>query len=148
MRSFKLFLLIYFISFLYITNSYSQWFWQNPVPQGNVLFQVYFTDANIGTAVGFRGTILRTTDGGATWTSQTSGTSYYLSGVSFIDANNGIAVGFYGTIVRTTDGGATWNIQTSGTKNTLHSISYSDTNNGTAVGTYGTILRTIDGGGM
>ncbi|MCK4548296.1 MAG: hypothetical protein KAW17_12745, partial [Candidatus Eisenbacteria sp.] len=42
------------------------WFWQNPLPQGNSLSDVCFTDANTGTAVGAIGTILRTTDGGAT----------------------------------------------------------------------------------
>jgi hypothetical protein len=42
----------------------SGWFWQNPLPQGNWLNGVSFTDANTGTAVGSGGTILRTTDGG------------------------------------------------------------------------------------
>src|SRR6266849_268151 len=48
----------------------SGWFWQNPLPQGNPLMAVSFVDANTGTAVGEYGTILRTTDGGATWTLQ------------------------------------------------------------------------------
>jgi photosystem II stability/assembly factor-like uncharacterized protein len=52
------------------------------------------------------GTILRTTDGGATWTSQASGTNNPLFGVAFTDANTGTAVGDGGTILRTTDGGA------------------------------------------
>ena len=42
----------------------SGWFWQNPLPQGNDLLAVSFTDANTGTAVGSGGTILRTTNGG------------------------------------------------------------------------------------
>ena len=36
----------------------------------NNLFEVSFTDADIGTAVGYEGTILRTTDGGENWISQ------------------------------------------------------------------------------
>ena len=76
-----------------------------------------FTDANNGTAVGECGTILRTTNGGTTWTSQTSGTTNSLWGVSFTDANNGTAVGAYGTILRTTNGGTNWTSQTSGTTN-------------------------------
>ena len=32
------------------------WFWQNPLPQGNGLWGVSFTDANNGTAVGEGGT--------------------------------------------------------------------------------------------
>ena len=39
------------------------WFWQNPLPQGNTLRGVSFSDVNTGTAVGSAGTILRTTDG-------------------------------------------------------------------------------------
>jgi hypothetical protein len=42
----------------------TQWVWQNPLPQGNHLFAVSFVDANNGTAVGWSGTIVRTTDGG------------------------------------------------------------------------------------
>lgn len=71
----------------------SGWFWQNPLPAGNSLRAVDFTDANTGTAVGDHGTVLHTTNGGATWTSQSSGTANDLRGVSFTDANTGTAVG-------------------------------------------------------
>ncbi|MCH7972327.1 MAG: T9SS type A sorting domain-containing protein [Bacteroidetes bacterium] len=82
----------------------------------------------------------------AQWTSQTSGTTELLSGVSFTDANNGTVVGGSGTILRTTDGGTTWVIQTSGTTEALFAVSFTDANNGIAVGVSGTILRTTDGG--
>ncbi len=62
-------------------------------------------DADTGTAVGAEGTILHTTDGGATWTLQSSGTTVPLSGVTFVDANTGWAVGEGGTILHTTTGG-------------------------------------------
>src|SRR5512140_877139 len=81
------------------------WFRQSPIPTGNDLLAVCFTDANTGTIVGDRGTILRTTDGGASWVSKSNGTSWDdFSGVSFIDANIGTAVSISGTILRTTDG--------------------------------------------
>ena len=51
------------------------------------------------------GAILRTTDGGTTWTPQTSGTASLLLGVSFTDSDNGTAVGVTGIILRTTNGG-------------------------------------------
>ena len=70
------------------------------------LFGVSFSDANTGTAVGSGGTILRTTNGGTNWDTQTSGTESDLSRVSFTDADNGAAVGQFGTILRTTDGGS------------------------------------------
>jgi photosystem II stability/assembly factor-like uncharacterized protein len=124
----------------------SAWFWQNPLPQGNDLYAVLFADGNTGTAVGNGGTILRTTDGGATWERQTSGTTSWLDGVSFTDANAGTAVGEAGTILRTTDGGALWERQTSGTTGRLSAVSFTDANAGTAVGEAGTVLRTTDGG--
>jgi hypothetical protein len=73
--------------------------------------------------VGASGTILGSTDG-STWTTQTSGTTNTLLGVSFANASDGWAVGVSGTIVATTDGGNTWSAQTSGTTNTLRSVSF------------------------
>src|SRR5262249_22138387 len=61
-----------------------------------VLNGVSYADANTATAVGYDsnpvsggGLIIRTTDGGATWTRQSSGTAAPLYGVSFVDANTG-----------------------------------------------------------
>src|SRR6266850_3796219 len=122
------------------------WVWQNPLPQGNTLYGVSFTDANTGTATGDNGTIIRTTDGGNTWVIQSSGTTNTLYGVSFTDVNNGTGVGASGTILRTTDGGNTWVGQTSGTTDGLLAVSFIDANTGTAVGENGTIVRTTDGG--
>src|SRR5438132_13178514 len=88
-----------------VTDGSSSWHWQNPLPQGNNLRGASFVDADTGTAVGEYGTIVRTTDGGNSWTVQVSGTTQALWAVSFTDANNGTAVGEGGTIVRTKDGG-------------------------------------------
>jgi photosystem II stability/assembly factor-like uncharacterized protein len=83
----------------------SGWFWQNPLLQGNSLQATVTVDTNVMVAVGGYGTILRTTDGGATWSVQASGTTDVLYGVSFADTETGTAVGDGGTIVRTTTGG-------------------------------------------
>ena len=48
------------------------WFWQNPLPTGNDLLNVNFISSTVGWAVGSYGTIIRTTNGGITWTSQSS----------------------------------------------------------------------------
>src|SRR5437660_8132005 len=69
----------------------------------------------IGWAVGDGGTILHTSNGGSTWSPQTSGSNSSLLGVAFPDATNGWAVGSPGTILHTSDGGSTWSPQTSGT---------------------------------
>jgi len=93
--------------FLALTDVYSQWY---PQLSGTTehLQGVSFTDANNGMAVGWSGTILRTTNGGTNWTFQFRGTSIYLYDVSFIDANTGTASGRNGTILRTTNGGVTF----------------------------------------
>ena len=102
----KISLLVFILS---ITISAQEgWFWQNPLPQGNNLISVKFISPLIGWAVGGYGTILRTINGGADWTSQSSETTNYLIGVSFTDANNGTVVGEYATILRTSNCGVTF----------------------------------------
>ncbi len=58
---------------LFSALSFAQWTWQNPLPQGNTLKSVYFTNANTGYAVGNYGTIIKTIDGGEQWTILKSG---------------------------------------------------------------------------
>jgi hypothetical protein len=53
------------------------------------------------------GTILRTPDGGTTWSHQASGTSATIFSLSFTGAVRGWAAGGSGTILRTVNGGTT-----------------------------------------
>jgi len=62
---------------------------------------------NTGWVVGDNGVILNSTDGGATFTDQTSGTGANLNGVYAQSATTAWAVGV-GIVLLTTDGGATW----------------------------------------
>jgi len=48
--------------------------------------------------------ILKTTNGGATWTHLSSGVERRLNGVYFVDATHGYAVGDGGNVLKTTDG--------------------------------------------
>ena len=57
------------------------------------LQSVHFTDSNNGWTVGGSNAILRTTDGGNTWTGQTSTNGNNLNSVHFPNSNNGWAVG-------------------------------------------------------
>jgi photosystem II stability/assembly factor-like uncharacterized protein len=78
------------------TNGGTVWFQQSLDSTIGTPFldAVSFTDVNNGTAVGYKdtlgnnadviiGTILRTTNGGNTWVSQTSGINYQLRGLPF-----------------------------------------------------------------
>ncbi len=101
------------------------------------VFGLSFVSSTFGTAVGDSGTILRSTNRGATWVSQSSGTRQPLLAVSFVDANLGNTVGYSGTVLRTTDGGGTWTPQDSGTFLNLFGLYFADANNGMAVGDFG-----------
>ncbi|MGA8015230.1 MAG: YCF48-related protein [Candidatus Dormiibacterota bacterium] len=72
---------------------------------------------------GGSGTILATTDGGTTWTKQSSGTTQNLNGVSCVSATQCVVVGDNGALLSTSNGGATWAVETSGTNQTLYGVS-------------------------
>ncbi|MEJ2105502.1 MAG: YCF48-related protein, partial [Ignavibacteriaceae bacterium] len=109
-------------------------------------FNDFYIDRNYGTIVGQSGTILRTSDGGKTWTNQISGTSYDLYGISYSNNDNGIAVGENGIILMTNNGGMIWNNKQSGTSVDLWDVCELDSNNIFVVGEDGTILNSNDGG--
>lgn len=68
-------------------------------------------DATTAVAVGENGMIVRTTNGGSTWTSVSSGTTVTLTALHMANATTGWAVGYDRTILKTTDGGAIWSPQ-------------------------------------
>ena len=91
------------------------------VPAGRLqdvdLLDVVFVDAHHGWAVGDRGAVWHTDDGGRLWRQQRSGIDCRLHAVSFVDAQNGWIVGDYalpfthrpiGVVLRTIDGGRNW----------------------------------------
>ena len=99
--------------------------------------------------------IMRTTDGGRTWTDVPhpfrNYTRYSFYGVHFVSPMTGWAVGDSGMVIKTTDGGATWVDQTP-IENSypvvedVLDVSFADPNNGWIVGFGGFVFRTTDGG--
>jgi len=81
------------------------------VPVRSTLTEVSFADDKSGWAVGHRGVILATSDGGETWQLQRSDTAVDqpLLSVYFRDKNRGWAVGLWSILLDTMDGGKTWN---------------------------------------
>ncbi len=113
----------------------------NPTPAPSVRFNaVSFADARRGWAVGGRGAIYATEDGGRTWRAQQSNVSSDLWDVKFFDAREGLAVGGDGTAIHTSDGGQTWRAETTGTPHTLERLSFAGRTRGWAVGFGGTII--------
>ncbi|MDP1620696.1 MAG: YCF48-related protein [Bacteroidales bacterium] len=123
------------------------WEWQNPVPTGNPLDDIHVFDTNSAIIVGQSGTILKTTDGGITWSRKVSGTTVWLHSVHFVDNNTGWVVGFNGTILKTTDGGTNWTNQSDPffTDN-LTSVYFINADTGWFVSASGGTKKTTDGG--
>ncbi len=134
------------------TISYSQglqWTWQNPTPQGNDLYSVHAISTTTVVAVGEVGSIIRTTNGGSTWTlikSGYCGSDATLYDVYFPTSTIGYAVGDGGVILKSTNAGASWQPQTSGKTSTLYGVSFVNKDTGVVVGASGVILRTLNGG--
>jgi len=104
-----------------------------------------------GTGGTTKNNILKTTDGGLSFVTQSTGFYSDISGFSAVDINNAWVADGSIIIRHTTDGGTTWKNQTPGPSptfpyNLLHDVFFKDVNNGWAVGDNGTIFRTTDGG--
>ena len=123
---------------------FGQWSAANSGTTNN-LNGAYLLDSGIAFVVGDAGTILKSTDAGATWAPLLSGTTNTLHEVYFFDGNQGVAVGDQGLILRTTDGGAMWQSVPSGVEDALRSVFFSGTN-GTSGGDSQTILYSTDSG--
>jgi len=123
--------------------------WQAPGTDALIRAVQFAADRRTGWAVGGRGTILATRDGGAHWALQNSGTLQNLEGIDVeAQGKTAWAAGFGGTILATHDGGAHWEKQATGTLTQhLHGIRFAaDGETGWAVGDGGAILATRDGG--
>lgn len=89
------------------------------------------------------GAIMRTTDGGLTWTAIASPLSVDLTSVVFFDANTVVAMGLNGAL-RSTDGGQTWVAATPVIQ--ANAMSFTSATEGLVVTESGFIGRTHDGG--
>ena len=83
---------------------------QSPVPTRALLTAVHMHDERTGWAVGHDAVILRTRDGGETWSlvHEAPEEERPLLDVWFRDERSGLAVGAYGYFLATEDGGETW----------------------------------------
>jgi len=95
--------------------------WTLAHQHGTRLNDVVFANSTRGIAVGHGGGILFTSNGGATWTAATSGTSNDLYSVT-MKKSVALACGDGGVILKSTDYGATWSALTSGTSENLRAI--------------------------
>ena len=108
---------------------------------------MYFADNVNGGAVGQSGTIIKTSDSGANWISQTSGLTSSLISIHFINSNTGWIAGVFCRILQTSNGGINWNLYQHHRYLSLHSVFFIDAVEGWGVGDSGQMLKTTNGGG-
>lgn len=107
-----------------------------------ILFDISFPSSqnDVGYAAGMQytydaeGVVIKTTDGGDTWTQVLGGTNQDgIEAVCFTSPTTGFVAGWNDYFAKTTDGGATWTTMTVGSDNWyFKDIEFYDANNGIA----------------
>jgi photosystem II stability/assembly factor-like uncharacterized protein len=104
----KFYLLVFSVFFHFLSLHAQAGSWSIKTFGSGTCYDVIFPDTAYGWAVGDSGKIMRSTNGGLSWTSQASPTVKTLFGVYFLNRNTGFAVGAAGTVLKTTNGGTNW----------------------------------------
>ncbi len=133
----------------------------NSSAEDATLRDVCFADQQRGWAVGDRGVIWHTNDGGRIWRAQVSTVTCPLHSVHFVDREHGWAAGGWtepyshqsrGVVLRTVDGGTTWQQAPPGALPALQRVRFFDRTHGWAIGHASDlfpagVFLTQDGGG-
>jgi photosystem II stability/assembly factor-like uncharacterized protein len=132
-----------------VSVGHSGWTWGSPQPQGNDLNGIDFAGGR-GYASGALGTLLRTDDGGQTWTGIPTGLTQPLLRVRAIDANT-VVIGGGCALRRSDDGGATfqrlpWTSTDQSCPSSLASFSFPNAATGYLLTQDGNVSQTADGG--
>jgi photosystem II stability/assembly factor-like uncharacterized protein len=120
--------------------------WASPQPTGESLSALWGSDAGVW-AVGDAGTILRSTDHGATWAAGDSGTTQNLKAIWGAPDEGDLWIAGEGdTVLRSTNGGAAWHAVSTNTTGSLQGIWGSGPHDVYFVGDNGLVLHTDDHG--
>lgn len=99
-------------------------------------------------AVGDRGYIVASDDGGTSWKRSKTPPAPLLTALDFLDAQSGLAVGHDAVILKTTDAGETWTqlFSAPAEQRPLLDVNYLTSERAIAVGAYAAYYETTDGG--
>jgi photosystem II stability/assembly factor-like uncharacterized protein len=132
-----------------VSVGHSGWYWGNPLPQGNTLRALEFAGGR-GYAAGDFGTLLRTDDGGTSWTGIATGITPDLRRIRVLGADTLVIGG--GCVLRRSDDGGDSFRRLAFTASELRcrtgltSFAFPSGDDGYLLLDDGTILRTDDGG--
>lgn len=139
------------------TDSGNTWQYINMSAYANTLVEINFIDENIGFASGNNatgGVILKTTDGGITWTQllNTGTNGDYVWKLQFLNSNNNILFGSIeaaspnpGRLAKSIDGGLTWTL-TNAPETEVQAVGFLDENHGWMGGHNTGFYETLNGG--
>ena len=140
----KLFLLLLFVHTLFVARIEAQWVQQNSGTTAT-LYDIYFPTPTAGYAVGYAGTLLKTSDAGESWNALAINTSEDLYAVHFTSQTTGFVAGDE-HLFKTTDGGANWSEVVLSSGSQFRDLYFLDAQTGYCIGGENLILKTTDGG--
>ncbi|MFN3873969.1 MAG: YCF48-related protein, partial [Ignavibacterium sp.] len=131
---------------LFPIESTGVWTELNPkVPRVDYL-GIHFINKDTGWAVGGLGALIKTTNGGSSWTVSQTNTTTPILKVRSYNGQVVIASGFGGLILRSEDGGETFIQITSGVTGDLWGLQMLNDTLGWACGTANSLIKTTNGG--
>ncbi|MDO9552583.1 YCF48-related protein [Rhodonellum sp.] len=139
----KLLLLLLF--FVIVGHSLFAQTWRRLGGWGNKLTGISWVTDEIGFVSGEQ-IILKTIDGGLSWTELEPPTDNKMLAVDFFNQNRGLIVGENGQVYLTTDGGSTWQLKNLATAATLKKVKFLNENRAYIVGEKGEVFRSTNGG--
>ncbi|GMU87651.1 MAG: hypothetical protein AMXMBFR48_28920 [Ignavibacteriales bacterium] len=140
----RLYILLVLLS--YSSVLYSQWKWINPYHASTVVIKIQAVSSYTIWALGAYGNLMKSQDGGLTWSVQRPDISVDISDMWFVDSLKGFITGNSGYLYKTTDGGAVWTSHQIYPDLDLTYISFNGPSVGYISGRTGGILKTTDGG--
>jgi photosystem II stability/assembly factor-like uncharacterized protein len=132
---------------------FTNWTWSSwttqPTGTTDDLYAIFGYANGTLVAVGSGGTILRSVNGGSTWSPRASLSTATLraGSVSKVNASVMVVTGDGGTVLKSTDGGLTWCHLDAGTSVDLLGVTALDDDRYIVAGRGGLLLSTADGGG-
>lgn len=109
------------------------------------LTDIWFTDASNGFVTTNLGQVLKSVNGGASFSLSYAGSGNSLRALRFLNNNLGIAVGYNGAVVKTTNGGSAWSTLNTGSSGNFQDVAILSAQQYIVAGIDG-IYRTTDGG--